>query len=421
LPNYHIAHIKDRPTSPSVKQLVRQYYHNRDKEKRQKEKTILMNGLPFLNEEKNKFSDNNESNNQKTTQLNDLNINNYEEEMFEIASRSSKNSLSKAKSVCNSFSSRSSSNPVSSNEISLKFNFIKNEQFYSKTLQRPRTVPHEIFHDDSILKEQDQNNKNIKIESVRSSVVGFSRIKTPDSNINENEKKSEKEEVMSAINFEDEVNVEWEIKSNRTAKTAESSLTENKNETLGIDKSELNEENQSLKREKLGEENLVKDDLESNSSKSVEEDSPRRLDVKANSDIFPLNKKNCLINLQNDYILDMKQLNETQDFKLSYAIELETVKKNECDKEKEAQNKRRQEAARRFNLVPQCSKGVQVTQYELNRYYRKVMMDDRAMAKRLDYSELLAERLVTSALLAGSDENITVNCVLLPGSGFIFN
>ncbi|CAF0703188.1 unnamed protein product [Brachionus calyciflorus] len=59
-------------------------------------------------------------------------------------------------------------------------------------------------------------------------------------------------------------------------------------------------------------------------------------------------------------------------------------------------------------------KVVQVNSYELNKFHRKVM-DDRNVAKRLDLSELIVETLVSSALKAGSTDNITINCILLPG------
>lgn len=59
-------------------------------------------------------------------------------------------------------------------------------------------------------------------------------------------------------------------------------------------------------------------------------------------------------------------------------------------------------------------KVVQVSDYELDKYQRKIM-DDKKMAKKLETSQLIAETLANCALKAGSVENITVNCVLLPG------
>ena len=59
-------------------------------------------------------------------------------------------------------------------------------------------------------------------------------------------------------------------------------------------------------------------------------------------------------------------------------------------------------------------KAVQVSEYELRKFERK-MMDDRNVAKRLDVSQSIAETLASCALKAGSSENITVNCILLPG------
>lgn len=59
-------------------------------------------------------------------------------------------------------------------------------------------------------------------------------------------------------------------------------------------------------------------------------------------------------------------------------------------------------------------KVVQVNDYELNKFERKIM-DDKKIAKSLDLSQSIAETLVNCAIKAGSVENITVNCVLLPG------
>ena len=67
--------------------------------------------------------------------------------------------------------------------------------------------------------------------------------------------------------------------------------------------------------------------------------------------------------------------------------------------------------AMRVNMVPCASKHVQVNEYELNRANMRSLAD-KMTVKRLDFCQSLAESLVKSAILAGSTDNITVNCVL---------
>lgn len=67
-----------------------------------------------------------------------------------------------------------------------------------------------------------------------------------------------------------------------------------------------------------------------------------------------------------------------------------------------------------IKIKPSDLKVVQVSDYELNMFQRKTM-DDKIMAKKLDLSQSIAETLANCAIKAGSVDNITVNCVLLPG------
>ena len=59
-------------------------------------------------------------------------------------------------------------------------------------------------------------------------------------------------------------------------------------------------------------------------------------------------------------------------------------------------------------------KSIQVNEHDVRKYIRDTM-ENRIHAKRLEVSETIVEKLVTSALLAGSTDNITVNCFLLDG------
>lgn len=60
-------------------------------------------------------------------------------------------------------------------------------------------------------------------------------------------------------------------------------------------------------------------------------------------------------------------------------------------------------------------KNTQVTEKDLE-INERALMENRKEVKRLEISEMLAEKLVTCALVAGSTDNITVNCVLFSGT-----
>lgn len=66
-------------------------------------------------------------------------------------------------------------------------------------------------------------------------------------------------------------------------------------------------------------------------------------------------------------------------------------------------------------LKPTSLHVVQVNEFELEKFARSNLVN-REVANRLDLAESLSELLVSAALIAGSNDNITVNCVLLPGS-----
>ena len=58
---------------------------------------------------------------------------------------------------------------------------------------------------------------------------------------------------------------------------------------------------------------------------------------------------------------------------------------------------------------------VQVDEYEMSKFER-ANMENSETARKLDLAESLSEMLANVALLAGSTDNITVNCILLPGA-----
>lgn len=69
----------------------------------------------------------------------------------------------------------------------------------------------------------------------------------------------------------------------------------------------------------------------------------------------------------------------------------------------------------KIKLKPTSTHVVQVDDSKLDEFER-ANMTDRVLAQRQDLAERISELLVSAALAAGSNENITVNCILLPSS-----
>lgn len=117
------------------------------------------------------------------------------------------------------------------------------------------------------------------------------------------------------------------------------------------------------------------------------------------SDIYPLKKTNVLMNHKNDLKIDMNDMKDLniQDFNLQLNSTDDTDNKNKMNKKIETDYK-----------------SIQVNEHDVRKYIRDTM-ENRIHAKRLEVSETIVEKLVTSALLAGSTDNITVNCFLLDG------
>lgn len=71
-------------------------------------------------------------------------------------------------------------------------------------------------------------------------------------------------------------------------------------------------------------------------------------------------------------------------------------------------------------MKPTSVHTVQVDEYELNKWARRhqqlLGVETAAVMRNLDLAESLSEMLANAALLAGSTDNITVSCILLPGS-----
>lgn len=152
----------------------------------------------------------------------------------------------------------------------------------------------------------------------------------------------------------------------------------------------------------------------SNQGFSSNSKSAKKNFYKANSDIYPTSRKNVLANENHDLKVDLNELklinkhnikpidNSIEDSNNSFSQMIERI--NQAKKDENSSLK----------ITQGGLKVVQVSSYDLNKTSRR-MMDDRKSARRLEISEMLAETLVTSALIAGSTDNITVNCILLPG------
>ncbi len=124
---------------------------------------------------------------------------------------------------------------------------------------------------------------------------------------------------------------------------------------------------------------------------------------KSNSDIYPIgNCKQAIVNQYHDTKIYMNQLKLFERQKNSIENKKSSLDLSDSSK-------------KNTNLNQIGYKNIQVNEQEINKHLRDQMADRKA-AKRLEISEALAEKLVASALLAGSKDNITVNCILFSGS-----
>jgi len=121
----------------------------------------------------------------------------------------------------------------------------------------------------------------------------------------------------------------------------------------------------------------------------------------SNSDIYPIRKTNVVMNEHHDFKLDINHIKDlaSNDLRLQ-------LNDGSADKENELTE------TEKFKIN---FKSIQVNEFDIKNYLRD-NMEDRESALYLEASQTIVERLVTSALLAGSNDNITVNCVLFSGS-----
>lgn len=143
---------------------------------------------------------------------------------------------------------------------------------------------------------------------------------------------------------------------------------------------------------------LHSDDKKSRKKKKSSDDLNKKL--YSSSDIYPVRKSHAVMNRQHDLKLDLNDLRQVT------AKDLKTqLKAYDPDKENLLEEKKTE-----TNF-----KSIQVNDFEIRKYSREIM-DNREDAKCLEVSEAIVDKLVTSALLAGSNDNITVNCILFSES-----
>lgn len=122
--------------------------------------------------------------------------------------------------------------------------------------------------------------------------------------------------------------------------------------------------------------------------------------IYSSSDIYPVRKSHAVMNRHHDLKLDLNDLRQVTVKDLNTQL-----RANDPDKENLLEEKK----------IETSFKSVQVNDFEIRKYSREIM-DNKEDAKCLEVSEAIADKLVTSALLAGSNDNITVNCILFSGS-----
>ena len=150
---------------------------------------------------------------------------------------------------------------------------------------------------------------------------------------------------------------------------------------------------------------------------------------KAFSDIYPVSKRHPLFNRQHDMAIDLGQVSTKQieiDYKKmrrkkpGYIAESSnssntsvgsSVNLDEFDNEK-----LKKQFDHKVDLVPTNNKIIQTNHHDIDREARRTL--GSKMAKRVDLTDSITEQLMKCALLAGSTENVVVNCILLPGSNF---
>jgi hypothetical protein len=181
------------------------------------------------------------------------------------------------------------------------------------------------------------------------------------------------------------------------------SINEDKN---SITKSLFDDDDQNTRPQTLPDEYLNKD-LKTNYDETFKVYSAT---TKSNSDIFPLNRgTTSATKKQNDQIRYNEQPMTIEDYTKHL---LSSISKNSNSILSKMSAEVEQFAQ---NLIKNTSNEItQVNTHDIEKEFRKYL--DKAVRFKYDITEEISKRLVNSALHAGSDENIFINCVMLPGS-----
>ena len=360
--------INDRSSSPSVKAMLNQYYHSTNREKL-KEKSNLLQTVDDNSAEEDVGSENEKEENytervdklvsaRSSKSHQSMKNSDRADEKYSIGSFESEETHSSKK------THKDRINTYSKETNLLRQHFSKENSgidYYEKAT-RPKSVPHEIFHDHTRSEQNGQNQDETK--KIQSSILEGDKI----------------------------------------------------NEASGVETSSAG------------------DDYKDKEHTSVLTDALSRLSInnssidglkvyKAHSDIFPSTRKNVLNNESHDLMVDLNEL-KTYDRRnlkplketlsqVSNKSAIEILEQMELDKI-ETNEMFRKNRPPPLEIKASGIKSVQVDEYRLRKEARN-SMDDRKLARKLQFAEMLAETLVTSAMLAGSNENITVNCLLLAG------
>lgn len=131
------------------------------------------------------------------------------------------------------------------------------------------------------------------------------------------------------------------------------------------------------------------------------------LESKANSDIYPLVKLNKNFN-------NISSANNARRFNHE-SMTIQDYTKTLLNTSSMSQTTEKTDEYIKEFFKTTADVVTQVNNYDINKEFRKTL--EPIIRFKIEITEKIVERLVASALKAGSHDNITINCILLPGSG----
>ncbi len=238
---------------------------------------------------------------------------------------------------------------------------------------------------------------------------------------NQNASNSKLKKSSMLIKSNDKVEAQFENNKNEVEKCAEENIKVDLNANR---KSSIDSKNTKIFDEPIS--NYIRPDkgpqfYSTNRSRTAPLED--RLDIgeggyKTNSDIYPVIGKNQLMNQSHDLCHEMREL------KLFEGNYNRPIRQSKSSLEVEQNFDEQYSLINKpygvkhdIELIETNFKTTQVNENDLSLNVRE-LMEDLQKAKRLEISEMLAEKLVSCALIAGCTDNITVNCVLFPRCNF---